>query len=705
MAAAALWSRRQLSTSSAAALTSPLPPMLSVPQPPPSPSPSPLPSYSLWELPSRFSHSSLWSLQSAFYDSLGEFAFSSAVTPHFVTSNSLIAQHLALCVHAWLTEGQRAAAAAAGDLPPVILELGAGHGRLTFLVLTHLARLLCSSSSSSSSPSPPPLPFVYVASDGSPSCLSFLRHHPSLRPFIDCGQLDLALYDCETPQPLRLLCSGRRIDGGSAVGGAAPPLFVLCPYVLNSLRADAWQAREGGLRLFEGRVSLWRAKEEMAQGGGRCSAVDRDDPALLSTLKEEWDWEEVPDCSSYYPPHLQSVFDCLVAAIREEASAAPPTHPPPSFSFLFPSSALSCLQHLAHLSHHQLSVVVVDKAVTRLSDMAQLKAPHIARHGGISVMLNMLALHLFFTHTAASSEPQVSGHAESSEWAECGVKLSLLTLHPSATSRVGARVRVTFQLLRSLAADTVGALWRGLKEDSREGWPSLHLLLAVLRISQHDVDVFYKLRTALLHHTTTLHDSLTARVLHDLALDCRALCQHYYPLSYRTQLLTAPPRPPPHPAAPAGASLPVELAASSSSSLSSSPLFASRGDAAFELGRLCLSVGAWEQARTAFECSWRDAGHHPLTAYHISVANWEMGDRPTAQHWCNTAHGIADEHTATIITQWHQQLHTQHNHHLHHPHRLPPPSPPPRPHHHTDPHASHAVNTNGRDSERLVHGA
>ena len=611
-------------------------PSTAPPASPPSPYDSPAsPPTRRWrvEPPRRLSHSSLWDWQAVYYHSLGPFAFSSNVVPHFVTSNSFLAHHYAQCLHRWLTgerageEGGRGAGEAsspASALPPVIVELGAGHGRLSFLVLSHLLELL-----SASSPSSPPPPFLYVVTDSSPSLLSFLRHHPSLQPFVQRGLLDVAHFDCENPQPLRLLCSGRLLGGGD--GGQRPPrLFVLANYAFNSLRADAWQLREGGRRLYEAKVALWMEGTEQEAEAAR---VDCDDPALIGRVAEDWTWEEATaeaSPTSRYPGPLHSVFDEWRASMQREAAHCPPSSCLPPF--LFPVAALHCLDFLLGLPHQRdASLLLADKVVSAVEEVRPLadagssppRPPHVAKHGSVSVQLHLQPLQLLLRSHAATHGLQM--HSSSSAYAQGGVKAALMAVS-GASGRVSEGVVAAFQSLRYFPPDAFSGLQRGVREEAGAGPLPLPLVLALLRLSQHDCDVFHQHRHALLHHASSPAQPLSSRAVADLLVDCRQLMRRYYPLQYRPST------------------------AASSAEGPFSPLFHSRRDVAFDLGRLCLALGGWEEARRCFECSWRDAGHHSLTAYHLSVASWELGLKAEAEQWAGRAEALGEG--GPVVAEW-----------------------------------------------------
>ena len=93
--------------------------------------------------------SELWDIQRAWYESSALEAYKSSALPHWISSNSYIAARYAnMCIayaqDCWGSRSGGAAVSADGEagMEPIhIVELGAGHGKLGFLVLTHLVRM------------------------------------------------------------------------------------------------------------------------------------------------------------------------------------------------------------------------------------------------------------------------------------------------------------------------------------------------------------------------------------------------------------------------------------------------------------------------------------------------------------------------------------------------------------------------------------
>lgn len=111
-----------------------------------------------------------------------------------------------------------------GRGPVYIVEVGTGHGRLTYHVLRHLVSMRdawptpapmaeeVGTSASEKHKSPRP-PFLWVSTDFSSSNIRFLRQHEPLRPLVEAGLLDFAIFGknfmitacnkCDTASPAR----------------------------------------------------------------------------------------------------------------------------------------------------------------------------------------------------------------------------------------------------------------------------------------------------------------------------------------------------------------------------------------------------------------------------------------------------------------------------------------------------------------------
>ena len=175
-----------------------------------------------------FSRSLLWDLQREYFQTAGVTAWSTHTVPLYVTNNPALARAYAAVVAAWLEDAR------ATEAPLTIVELGAGSGRFTFLLLRQLELLFGQQ---------PPVPFRYVATDFARQNVDFCREHPQLQSFRERGWLDFAVFDTERDSSLTLLDRGAVIQ----TGDLHAPLLVIANYVFDGLRNDAFRMQDGTL--------------------------------------------------------------------------------------------------------------------------------------------------------------------------------------------------------------------------------------------------------------------------------------------------------------------------------------------------------------------------------------------------------------------------------------------------------------------------
>jgi tetratricopeptide (TPR) repeat protein len=435
------------------------------------------------DIPLRASH--LWALQESFYARAGPRAWADGVVPYFVTSNSFIARAYAKIIVGVLRDVARkqgeerrraggVGGATAGGGPSItvpapltILEVGAGHGKLAFLIVAYLLQFKAflpsleggaSSSSSSSSSSgaaassdlpPPPPPFRYIITDKSQSACEAIRGHPALRPWIDQGIVDVAVWDAEGPpaagagegagtgaalQSLPLL-SGNVLTRESI---GSMPLVVVANYALNSMRMDAFRIRPAesasssatspssplAATVEEARVTLISPREE----------VDTADPDILRRVQVAWTYEPVrvpgvegpsgpssssssSSSSSAAPAPLAPIYQAspfllgLLAGYTQSACLRASG----GATVVIPLGGLAMLQSLQPLcAEGGLVALVGDKGSLSVEELAALGPnadPHIAQHGSISMMVNFHALKEYAraNNGYAVSTPNVDG--------------------------------------------------------------------------------------------------------------------------------------------------------------------------------------------------------------------------------------------------------------------------------------------------------
>jgi len=310
----------------------------------------------------RLSESRLWDLQRAFFARQDPGAWSRGPVPSYVTSNAFIARAAARVVGGFLDDVR------AGRLGPIdprapihALELGAGSGRFAYGVLRQLE--------AGAAADPRAEPRVrYVITDFDPAPVQALRQHERLRPFVKSGLLDFGVLDLEAPGPVTLLESGEVLQP-SARGN---PLAVLANYVLDGVRTDAFEVRDG--QLFESRVRL------------RCpEGVNPRVPGSLRRLIVSFARAPLPES-----PFGDAEWDAL---LRDVAAQLPDSH------FLFPASALRLLRHLRGVGGGRLLLLAADRGHVHREALEGIGEPQVVRHGSVSLDVNF---HVLAEHARAT---------------------------------------------------------------------------------------------------------------------------------------------------------------------------------------------------------------------------------------------------------------------------------------------------------------
>lgn len=134
--------------------------------------------------------------------------------------------------------------------PLYIIDIGAGFGKLSYLVMYSLLEM------KEHWPSSAHQPFVYVVSDCCDQYVPLWERDPYLSQFVQMGYLDFAVFDCAQDSDLILLNSHLSISPDSL---HIPPLF-LCSSVLSTLPQDVLKIEQ---TLFRGYLSVYQSPSSL----------------------------------------------------------------------------------------------------------------------------------------------------------------------------------------------------------------------------------------------------------------------------------------------------------------------------------------------------------------------------------------------------------------------------------------------------------
>ena len=435
----------------------------------------------------RLSASRLWDLQRAFFVRQDPRAWGRGRVPSYVTTNAFVARAAARVVRAFaqdVAEGRLGPAVPGGRVD--VLELGAGSGRFAYGVLRELEATVGAGGAAAAGSSGAPVGVRYVITDFDAAPVQALREEPLFRPFVERGLLDFAVVDVEAPGEVRLLESGDVLRQSEGAGAA--PVVAIATYVFDGVRTDAFEVRDGVLREALARLD---APED----------ADPRDPDVLPALRLSF--EAGPEASAPYGD------EGLDRALRACAAGLP------DGSLLFPVAALRFLRHLRALGGGRALLLAADRGHVHADALRGLDAPHLARHGSVSLDVNFVAL--------AEDARASGGH------------VVLPPHHPTHLAAVGllwgAREP---EACRATVACREG--WAsGLPEDlfllkealDRQGRRlTLERALAWLRVAAWDAEVFLACAPLLIEQAATLPPVLRA----DVADAARRVRAAYFPV-------------------------------------------------------------------------------------------------------------------------------------------------------------------------------
>jgi len=566
----------------------------------------------------------------SFYDRKGVESWSQGIVPHFITCNAFIGRSYAQVLQGYLRDCARKARedgpgsplALDPNEPLYIIELGAGSGKFSFFMLKALAEMRELLD----------FPFekiVYVMTDFTQNNFKFWEAHPGLRPFIEQGSLDLAIFDAVHDPVIHLAHAKKTL----APGTVKNPVCVVANYLFDTLCHDVFQVEQGVLK--EGLISV---------GSKKGHEPDPLDPEIIKRFENQFRYREIgPDyyCPSSSPSAGAAAATAGVAAgasVNGAAAAAAAVgegedkedalhfrrilrwyqhhfgQSSSGASFLFPIGALRALRRLLALSGGRGLVISGDKGNNHAEQFKGLMDPHIAVHGSFSVMVNYHAIGIYFISRGgfALHNPQeeaslkvsafvLSGNddigedeAEEEEEGQGGdhVVLSSPTSLPSSSSSwVGPGVEAkgedrarAFPALRASfynAVDRFGpndffVMQKCMKEDSPN--PTLKAVVALLKLGDWDPDVFYKFRDTILNQVPTSGQKLR----NDLCRGIPRVWENYYMLDRDK-------------------------------------------DIAFEIGRFYYGIREYERALGFYMQSSKSIGEHHVTCHNMGLCHYSLG--------------------------------------------------------------------------------
>uniref|UniRef100_A0A7S3K0C6 type II protein arginine methyltransferase n=1 Tax=Aureoumbra lagunensis TaxID=44058 RepID=A0A7S3K0C6_9STRA len=309
----------------------------------------------------------------SFYDRKGVKSWSQGIVPHFITCNAFIGRAYAKVLIGFIRDCMASDAKIPLDPsePLYIVELGAGSGKFSFFMLKALNAMLGSLSNFN------PSRIVYVMTDFTQNNLNFWNQHPGLRPYIESGQLDLAIFDAVNDETIQLHHSKTILKPGSMQN----PICIVANYLFDTLCHDIFQVENHQLK--EGLISV---------GSRHPFEPDALDPEIIKRFDNHFRYRIVDE--HYYSDEDQADVGHYKRILRwylDYFGASPS-----GASILMPVGALRALRRLTAFSKGRALVLSGDKGNNNPEQFRGLMDPHIAVHGSFSVMVNYHAIGLYF---------------------------------------------------------------------------------------------------------------------------------------------------------------------------------------------------------------------------------------------------------------------------------------------------------------------
>ena len=181
--------------------------------------------------------------------------------------------------------------------------------------------------------------------DVSPSIIDYWQSHPSLRPLVDSGVLDFAIFDAAQPSEVQLTNSRKALRPGELVN----PMLVLANYLFDSIPQDCFSV--GGGTLYENLVTIRSPGPGVASSSGQPALKD-----LQVSL------ESHPTRADYY---TDPAFDGILDGYRQRLD---------NVILLFPIDGMRCVRFFHDLSPRGTLFLIGDIGTAREDDLGDRTA-------------------------------------------------------------------------------------------------------------------------------------------------------------------------------------------------------------------------------------------------------------------------------------------------------------------------------------------
>lgn len=407
----------------------------------------------------RLSESIIWQIQQNYYRQQGVDAWRKGVVPHYVTSNPFIAGAYARVARAFVRDCQEVGSAGestlfppfAADHPLYVVELGAGSGRFSYHFLKKFFF-------PHGGPSLESVPVKYIMTDISPANLKFWQAHASLKPLVEAGLLDFALFNVGQDQQLKLAVSGQVLSAETVKN----PLIIIANYLFDTIPQDCFYIKKG--QLHESLVTVSSSQAER----------NLNDPALIKRVKLQY--RHRPITANYY---TQPDLNRLLGYYRQQLDDT---------TLLFPRAALDSIRQFSLMTNGRLLLLSADKGYAQEEALAGWRDQVLTVHGSFSMMVNYHAIEQFVRNMQGRALH--TGHSHYS----LNISAFLLGQHLAVYPETQQAYQ---EAIDTFGPDDFFVLKEGVQKNYDDF--SIAQLVAFLRLSGWDADIFFACCQSLLN--------------------------------------------------------------------------------------------------------------------------------------------------------------------------------------------------------------
>lgn len=324
----------------------------------------------------RLSQSPIWDKERNYYNDLGLDAWTKVTTPFYATSNGFIADNYAQIIAAYIADIQQQKDSFAKIN---ILDIGAGHGRFSYLLLRALERYF---------PDEATKPYRYIMADTSGNSINTWNNHAKLQPFFDKGALDYAYFDIVNQHESRLERSGLSLSATIQ----QRPTVLITNFMLDVLPYDLFRAQKG--KLQECKVAFQLAESALTESDNTAD--------LFKDIQFNQEFSEISP--NYYQRYsLQRLLTEYQANLDDSL-------------FQIPLSVLKVHDYFSSLQPQHLWLIA-EEADTELSQLEGKTDIGLVEQGGLTSRVNLHALKRYIDPNSnsflspASADPRFDCYA------------------------------------------------------------------------------------------------------------------------------------------------------------------------------------------------------------------------------------------------------------------------------------------------------